>query len=87
MRTGIRPVFQAEIFLNGEFAEEYICSTEGTSAASPEPQESQDFDKDDAKSVEGREYNLSELAFLRSGDKGDTANIGKSKMCESPSEL
>jgi hypothetical protein len=69
---------KAEICLNGEVVEEYVDVKGIDTSSSSEPQEYCDFN--DGETVphisDAKEYKLSELAFLRSGDKGDTANIG-----------
>lgn len=71
-------MMQVDICVNGHTVERYTAADIGgtQSTASEAPVKSAKEEKEEM--CRGRHTRpLSELAFVRSGDKGDTANIGK----------
>ena len=70
---------QIEVHLNGELAKTLTSlPPPAPDSAAPQPQGTGDADSQNQPQLDtgSHSYRLEQLALLRSGDKGDSANIG-----------
>ncbi len=70
---------QVNVYLNGELAKTMVCEPPVPPVQPPTTATAPQSDIDLPSG--NHSYRLGDLAYLRSGDKGDTANIG---MCPPP---
>lgn len=68
------PCTQISIYQNGELVKTLTVSA--TTSGEPSPQSTVGRSDHDELKRGHQTYRLEDLAFLRSGDKGDSANIG-----------